>query len=77
MIEWLVDRMHVATPDAEVEADIRGRAARAGATQEQADEYVRIALERHHYNLAEYQWVMGSPSTTRHPAERDDLGGIK
>jgi hypothetical protein len=59
MIDWIVGRMHVSTSDADVEADIRARANKAGATKEQADDYVRQALKCHHANQREYAYVMG------------------
>lgn len=58
MIEWIVGRMHVGTPDAEVEADIRARAKKGGATPEQTETYVKQALKCHHANQREYNWVM-------------------
>lgn len=57
---WL-GRVHVGTPDAEVEAELRAQIDRSGATWTEAmkRQAVRYALWRHHENLGEYQWVMG------------------
>lgn len=49
-VGWLVDRLHVSTPDSEVEADIRARCERAGMTKSATTFAVKAALERHHRN---------------------------
>jgi hypothetical protein len=55
-IRFIVDRFHVGTPDAEVEADIRRRTASwPPASQEEAVEY---AIKRHHANQDLYRGVM-------------------
>ena len=59
-IDYIVNRLHVGTSDAEVEADIRGRATgRDNWTPELIDEAVRYALWRHAENRGQYEGVMG------------------
>jgi len=55
-IRWLMGRVHVGTPDAEVEADMRKRCSKA--TEEQAAACVEFALACHHENQGLYRSVM-------------------
>lgn len=55
-IRWLMGRVHVGTPDAEVEADIRKRL--PDATEEQKVECVKYALACHRENQDLYHAVM-------------------
>lgn len=57
-VGWLVDRLHVSTPDEEVEADMRTRARRASMTPEESSSLVSTALDRHHQNQRDYQAVV-------------------
>lgn len=65
-IDRKLGRVHVGTPDSEVEAMIREAIERM-MQGPQADQWtpkiqrqtVKYALWRHHRNLAEYVWVMG------------------
>lgn len=66
-IKRYVDRMHVATMDEKIAADIRERATKstetyagapAACTPEETEECVRWALEVHQYNRAVYTAVM-------------------
>lgn len=50
---------HVGTPDAEIEALVRERAAKYGYTEAQTAETISAALWIHEENRAEYRWVMG------------------
>ena len=64
-INWLVDRIHIGTPDEEVREDIRERLANAQKRGLETDVLTRacfedIAIARHHHNRADYAWVMGS-----------------
>jgi len=61
---WL-SRTHVATPDTEILATIReapGLRTDARWTPALVRQAERYALWRHHRNMAEYAWVMGSHS---------------
>ncbi len=64
MIGRRLGRVHVATPDIEVEELIRAAVASMreqgvdGWTDEAEQEAVRFALWQHAENLAEYRWVM-------------------
>jgi hypothetical protein len=51
-ISWLMGRVHVATPDSEIEADLRRRCAGAGSTipADLVDECVQYALAVHKAN---------------------------
>jgi hypothetical protein len=55
-IHWLVDRFHVGTPDADIEADMIRRT--KGATKAEQRKVVKIALKRHHDNQKLYNQVM-------------------
>jgi hypothetical protein len=55
-IQWLVARLHVSTPDSEVEADIRKRV--KDCTAKQTDKCVAYALKCHKHNQALYSHVM-------------------
>lgn len=59
MLKSYMSRIHVATPAATVERDIRGRCERAEFTDAQTEKYVKLALGYHADNLADYHWVMG------------------
>jgi len=54
-IRWLIGRVHVSTPDAQVEADIRRRTPKA--TKEAQDACVAYALKCHHENQNLYRSV--------------------
>jgi len=56
-IQWLVARLHVSTPDSEVEADIRKRM-HGHTTVKQTDKCVAYALKCHKHNQALYSHVM-------------------
>ena len=56
-IKWLVGRVHVGTPDAEVEADIRRRCSKATPAQLKA--CIKFALKCHHDNRGLYNFVTG------------------
>jgi hypothetical protein len=61
VIRFLMDRLHVSTSDADIEADIRARAARSdmvGPTG-YVDALVDYALKIHHENQQTYRDVMG------------------
>ncbi len=50
-IEWLVDRMHVSTTDAEIEADIRRRAnPDKGWTEAKIKRAIAHAIKHHNRN---------------------------
>ena len=56
---WLVNRLHVSTPDEEIEADMRRRVAgRADWTPELVEQLVACALECHRENQKLYSDVM-------------------
>ena len=55
-IRWLMGRVHVGTPDAEVEADMRRRCAKA--TKEQTAACVAFALACHKENRELYAAVV-------------------
>jgi hypothetical protein len=59
-IQWLVARLHVSTPDSEVEADIRKRISCLlfACTAKQTDKCVAYALKCHKHNQALYSHVM-------------------
>jgi hypothetical protein len=54
-IRWLLGRVHVGTPDAEIEADIRQRTSRA--TKKVQDACVAYALKCHRENQDLYRAV--------------------
>lgn len=59
---WL-GRVHVGTPDEEIVATIKaapGLKTDTRWTPTLLRQTIRYALWRHHLNLAEYAWVMGS-----------------
>ena len=56
-IEWIADRHHVGTPDAELAAEIRRRCIGPGWTPRLCERAVRIALARHAENRATYATV--------------------
>lgn len=58
VVSWLVDRYHVGTPFAEIEADIRARAKKAKATPQQTSAYVAEAKKVHEENRRLYVDVM-------------------
>lgn len=67
-IEWLVDRLHVGTSNAEVEAEIRKRTMGAGWTPGKVREAVAYALKHHARNRGVFSHVLrGIPN----PAGRD------
>ena len=58
-VRWLMGRIHVGTPDAEVAADIRGRCeGQPGYTPAVIRQTVAFALECHRRNRGEYRRVM-------------------
>lgn len=57
-IEWLVDRVSVATPSAELAADIARRCSGPGWTPALVRAAVRHALARHEANRQMYRDVM-------------------
>ena len=57
-IEWLVNRLHVSTPDREVERLMRSRIA-DGTSALTSDAIVKYALKVHHSNQRLYNDVMG------------------
>lgn len=58
-IRWLMGRVHVGTPDAEIESDIRGRLANnPKATEEMIAACVAFALQCHAENRGLYRSVM-------------------
>mgnify|MGYP001597440701 CR=1 FL=1 len=57
-IRWLIDRLHVGTPDADITADMERRT--VGWPKERAPERawaIRYALRAHHANQARYRRV--------------------
>ena len=60
-IDWILNRVHVGTPDDDIESNFRGRLARADMAhpKQLADDVIRYALWRHAENGAEYRWVIG------------------
>ena len=59
-IDWLLGRINVGTPDAEVAADIRRRSEKAGASEPQVKANVAYAIKQHHANIEMYNSVMMS-----------------
>jgi hypothetical protein len=57
-LEWLVGRMHVGTPDAEVRAEIRRRL-KAGLSAAERKRVVDAAVRIHRRNRRLYARVMG------------------
>lgn len=58
-IHWLMGRVHVGTPDAEVESDIRRRLAENPAcTEEMLSECVKYAIACHRENQGLYRAVV-------------------
>jgi hypothetical protein len=57
-LEWLVGRLHVGTPDAEVRAEIRRRLA-AGVSTAERKRIVDAAVRIHRRNRRLYARVMG------------------
>lgn len=55
---WIVGRIHVGTPDEEVEADIRRRAKKINLSASDTGKLVRHALNAHHKNIKLYNDVM-------------------
>lgn len=55
-IHWLMGRVHVSTPDSEIEADIRRRLPQA--TEEQLVKCVEYAIACHRENQGLYQAVV-------------------
>ena len=55
-IRWLLGRVHVGTPDTEVEADIRRRC--TVCTEAQRKAIVKYALKCHHENQGLYNRVV-------------------
>lgn len=55
-IRWLIGRVHVGTSDAEIEADMLRRCAKATTAQQKA--CVKYALKCHRENQALYGYVM-------------------
>lgn len=53
-IRWLLGRVHVSTPDSEVEADIRRRLCSPQVTEIQRKACVKYALKCHRENQALY-----------------------
>ena len=69
-IHWLMGRVHVGTPDAEIEADIRGRCTDPAYTPEIVQEAVDYALICHRENQGLYRYVMtGSRSRAKATGE--------
>lgn len=61
-IDRYLGRIHVGTPDSDVQAAIEaapGMASDPRWTPALRRQAIRYALWRHHKNLAEYAWVMG------------------
>lgn len=54
LIRFHVGRLHVGTPDSEIQADIRTRCREAGATDAETEEAVKVAIDAHHENLATF-----------------------
>jgi hypothetical protein len=57
-IDFLVGRIHVGTPDSEVEADIRERSEKAKMSEPQIRANIKYALARHRANRGMYVAVM-------------------
>jgi hypothetical protein len=57
-IRWLMGRVHVGTPDVEIEADIRRRMVKNNPTEEQMRACVDYALACHRENQGLYHTVM-------------------
>jgi hypothetical protein len=58
-IEWIVNRYHVGTPDAEIEQNIRSRAKAAGTLAEKRIQaMVDYAIEHHRKNQSLYHSVV-------------------
>lgn len=57
-IQWIVNRLHVSTPDDEVETFIRERCANAKFTKLQTDWCVKVALKQHDINRDLYMRVI-------------------
>jgi Na+-transporting methylmalonyl-CoA/oxaloacetate decarboxylase gamma subunit len=57
-IRWLMGRVHVGTPDAEVEADMRRRCAKTNATEQEIAAIVAFAIACHRENQGLYNAVM-------------------
>jgi hypothetical protein len=58
-ISWLMGRVHVGTPDAEVEADIRGRlAGNPACTEEMLVKCIEYAIACHRENQGLYRAVV-------------------
>jgi hypothetical protein len=55
-VEWIVDRLHVSTPDAAVKAEIEKRTASWPKGQRRLA--IRDALKRHYANGSLYAYVM-------------------
>lgn len=59
-VNYLMGRVHVGTPDAEVEADIRRRCeGKPGYTPGLVEQSVRYAIECHQRNRELFRHVMG------------------
>lgn len=56
-IRWLMGRVHVGTPDSEVEADMRKRCAKGNGTEEQIAACVAFAIACHRENQRLYDAV--------------------
>jgi len=59
-IKWLVARLHVSTPDAEVEANFRKRCAKIDAPAVLTQEVVDFAILAHAANRDLFVHVMGA-----------------
>jgi hypothetical protein len=57
-IEWLVNRMHVGTPDQGVRDDIRRRCTNAAWTEDKIQEAEAHAIKVHRHNQKLYQRIM-------------------
>lgn len=57
-LKWLMGRVHVGTPDSEVETDIRQRCEKSGFPAKITAESVKYALICHHENKGLYRHVM-------------------
>lgn len=69
-IRFIMGRVHVGTPDATVEADIRARVARGRTGGQRCsvateNALVRMALAQHKRNREEYATVMGGFRSAR------------
>lgn len=60
MIDWIVDRYHVGTPEDEIARDFLTRCRKARLDDRATARVVRRALARHRLNRRLYTYVTGS-----------------